>query len=230
MSGRLGRDDTAKAPPQQPPTDRVRVRRKPDRGAYDRATVHAILDEGLVAHVGVVDDGQPFVIPINYVRDGDSVVLHGSSASRTMRLLASGAAACLTVTLLDGLVLARSANNHSTNYRSVVVVGSASLVDDPDEKLAALRAIVERVAPGRWDEIRPPNAQEFKSTMVVRLSLDEASAKARSGPPMDPPEDVALPAWAGVLPLRLAFGEPQPAPNLAAGIEPSEGVRRAIGD
>ncbi len=226
MSARVLREGDAAA---APPSDRVRVRRKPDRGAYDRATIHAILDEGLIAHVGVVDDGQPFVIPTNFARDGESVILHGSSASRAMRLLASGAPACLTVTLIDGLVLARSANNHSTNYRSVVALGSATLIDDPDEKLAALRAVVERVVPGRWDEIRPPNPQEFKSTMVVRLPLDEASAKVRTGPPMDPPEDVALPAWAGVLPLRQAFGEPRPAPDLSPGIEQSEGIRRVVG-
>lgn len=218
-----GGDDAA-----APASDRVRVRRKPDRGAYDRATINAILDEGLIAHVGVVDDGQPFVIPTNYVRDGESVILHGSSASRVMRLLASGAPASLTVTLLDGLVLARSANNHSTNYRSVVVIGRATLIDDPGEKLAALRAVVERVVPGRWDEIRPPDPQEFKSTMVVRLPLGEASAKVRTGPPMDPPEDVGVPTWAGVLPLRLAFGEPQPAPNLSPGIGLSDGIRRVI--
>ncbi len=212
-----------------PSSDRVRVRRKPDRAAYDRATIHAILDEGLIAHVGVVDDGQPFVIPTNYVRDGDSVIIHGSSASRAMRLLASGAPACLTVTLFDGLVLARSANNHSTNYRSVVAIGSATPIDDPDEKLAALRAVVEHVVPGRWDEIRPPNPQEFKSTMVVRLPLDEASAKVRTGPPMDPSEDVDVPVWAGVLPVRLAVGEPQPAPNLSPGIQPSDGIRRVVG-
>jgi len=203
------------------PSQRTRVRRNPARGIYDRAAIDAILDEGLVAHVGFVDDGQPYVIPMLHARVGDTVYVHGSTASRMVRALAAGAPACLTVTLLDGVVLARSVFHHSMNYRSVVVLGTARLVEGEEERLAALEAFTERLLPGRWAEVREPNAQELKATQILALPLDEASAKARSGPPGDDEEDYALDVWAGVIPLRIAAGEPEPDPLLREGIAPS---------
>ena len=185
------------------PTPRSTVRRLPDRARYDRASVDAILDEGLVCHVGFVDESQPFVIPSVYARQGDRLVIHGSAASRMVKVLAGGAPACVTVTLLDGLVLARSEFHHSMNYRSVVVLGRASEIVDPGEKRRALEAIVEHVAPGRAASVRPPNEKELRGTRVVAIPLDEASAKVRTGPPKDEEEDYALPVWAGELPLRL---------------------------
>jgi nitroimidazol reductase NimA-like FMN-containing flavoprotein (pyridoxamine 5'-phosphate oxidase superfamily) len=185
------------------PTPRTTVRRLPDRARYDRATVHAILDEGLVCHVGFVDGGQPFVIPSAYARVDDRLVLHGSAASRMVKALAGGAPACVTVTLLDGLVLARSGFHHSMNYRSVVVLATATEITDPEEKRRALDAIVEHVVPGRVTHVRPPSEKELRATRVVALPLDEASAKVRTGPPKDDEADYALPVWAGELPLRL---------------------------
>jgi hypothetical protein len=185
------------------PTPRSTVRRLPDRARYDRATVDAILDEGLVCHVGFEDAGQPYVIPSVYARQGDRLVIHGSAASRMIKVLASGAPACVTVTLLDGLVLARSQFHHSMNYRSVVVLGRASEIVEPDEKRRALESIVEHVASGRAASVRPPNGKELRATRVVAIALDEASAKVRTGPPKDDEEDYALPVWAGELPLRL---------------------------
>jgi len=202
------------------PTPRTTVRRLPDRARYDRDTVHAILDEGLVCHVGFVDEGQPFVIPSSYARVGDRLVLHGSAASRMLRALAGGAPACVTVTLLDGLVLARSGFHHSMNFRSVVVLGRATEVTDPGEKRLALDAIVEHVAPGRAAGVRPPSEGELRATRVVWLPLDEASAKVRTGPPKDDEADYALPVWAGELPLRLEPLEPIADPRLGPGIEP----------
>jgi nitroimidazol reductase NimA-like FMN-containing flavoprotein (pyridoxamine 5'-phosphate oxidase superfamily) len=206
-------------------TPRTRVRRRAGRGHYDRATIHAILDEGLVAHVGVVSsDGQPFVMPMLYARDEDQIYLHGSPLSRLVRNLGDGVPMCLTVTLLDGLVLARSAFHHSVNYRSAVVLGEGRAVRDLYEKLEALRVIVERMVPGRSDEARGPSEQELDATEVVALTIDEASAKMRSGPPVDAGEDYALPVWAGVLPLGLAMGAPVadercalPVPDYVAG-------------
>ena len=195
---------------QPPPSPRAQVRRLPDRGAYDRPTIHAILDEGLVCHVGFVSEGQPFVIPMSYGREGERLLLHGSAASRLMRGLEAGWPVCLTVTLLDGLVLARSAFHHSMNFRSVVLFGRARPVDDPAGKTAALRVISEHVVPGRWDAVRPPNARELAATTVLEVPIDEASAKIRTGPPKDDPEDLSLPVWAGVLPLELIPGEPVP--------------------
>jgi nitroimidazol reductase NimA-like FMN-containing flavoprotein (pyridoxamine 5'-phosphate oxidase superfamily) len=179
------------------------VRRLPDRARYDRPSVHAILDEGLVCHVGFVDAGQPFVIPSAYARVGDRLVIHGSAASRMVKALAAGAPACVTVTLLDGLVLARSGFHHSMNYRSVVVLGKATEITDPEEKRRALDAIVEHVAPGRAAAVRPASENELRATRVVALPLDEASAKVRTGPPKDDEADYALPIWAGELPLAL---------------------------
>ena len=196
------------------PTARTTVHRLPDRARYDRATVEAILDEGLVCHVGFVDGGQPFVIPSAYARVGDRLVVHGSAASRMMKALSAGAPACATVTLLDGLVLARSGFHHSMNYRSVVVVGIATEVTDPGEKRRALDAIVEHVAPGRAASVRPPSENELRGTRVVTLPLEEASAKVRTGPPKDDEEDYALAVWAGELPLRLAPLAPVADPRL----------------
>lgn len=189
------------------PSERTRVRRIPRRAAYDRATIEAILDEGLVCHLAFTAGGQPYAIPTAYARIGDQVYVHGSTASRMLRT-AAGAPVCLTVTLLDGIVLARSAFHHSMNYRSVVVLGAAEEVEDEDERLAAMRALVERVAPGRWAEIRPPNPQELKATTILRLAIAESSAKVRTGPPIDDEEDLALPCWAGVIPLALTPGPP----------------------
>jgi uncharacterized protein len=196
------------------PTARTRVVREPHRGVYDRATAYKILDEGLICHAGFVVDGQPFVIPTGYGRAGDNLYIHGSAASRMLRNLDQGVPVCVTVTLLDGLVLARSIFNHSMNYRSVVVLGTATAVQDPLEKLEALRRLAEHILPGRWAEIRQPNEKELKATLVMRLPITEFSAKVREGPPIDDEEDYAFPTWAGVIPLRMAAGEPIPDPKL----------------
>jgi nitroimidazol reductase NimA-like FMN-containing flavoprotein (pyridoxamine 5'-phosphate oxidase superfamily) len=192
----------------------------PERGAYDREQIDAILDAGLVCHLGFVHDGHPFVIPTLYGRVGDEVYVHGSSASRMLRRLRDGVDACLTVTLVDGLVLARSIFHHSINYRSVVVLGRVVEVTDPDEKLRALEAFGERILPGRWAEVRPPTRQELKATSILRLPLDEASAKLREGPPKDEEEDYDLAVWAGVIPLALRAGQPQADPRLAFELAP----------
>jgi nitroimidazol reductase NimA-like FMN-containing flavoprotein (pyridoxamine 5'-phosphate oxidase superfamily) len=203
------------------PSERTRVRRAPSRGLYDRDAIDAILDEGLVAHLGFVVDGQPYVIPTLHARVGDVVYVHGSAASRMIRTLSAGMPACLTVTLIDGIVLARSAFHHSMNYRSVVVLGEARPVTEPGELMTVLEALTNRLVPGRWDEVRPPNVKELKGTRVLALTLDEASAKARTGPPVDDDEDHALDVWAGVIPMALATGERRPDPQLRAGIAPS---------
>jgi nitroimidazol reductase NimA-like FMN-containing flavoprotein (pyridoxamine 5'-phosphate oxidase superfamily) len=198
----------------------TQVRRVPQRGVYDRAAIDAILDEGIVCHVGFVDEGLPYVIPTGYVRDGNRLLLHGSRASRMMRHLASGAPVCVTVTLLDGLVLARSAFHHSMNYRSVVVHGSAQPI--PSEATNALLfRYMERLLPGRWDDVRQPNTKELAGTLAVELPLDAASAKVRTGPPLDEPEDVAFPAWAGVVPLHLAAGTAEQDPQQAKAPAPA---------
>jgi uncharacterized protein len=209
----------------EPPSERVRLRRKRERGSYDRAVIDAILDEALIAHLGIADEhGQPLVVPTLHARRGDLIYLHGSTASRTLRALAAGRPACLTVSLLDGLVLARAAMHHSANYRSVMVLGRARIVEQPAEKLAALQAVVEHIVPGRWAEVRPPSENELKATSVLAMRIDEASAKIRRGPPIDDEQDHALPAWAGVLPLRSEPGTPQPDPRLRAGIGPPDSV------
>jgi uncharacterized protein len=213
------------APP-APASDRVRVRRLPQRGVYDRAAVHAILDEGLVCHVGFVADGQPFVIPVTYARVGEQLYLHGSAASRMLRTLREGLPVAVTVTLLDGLVLARSAFHHSMNYRSVVVLGTATHVLDRDEKLAALEAFTEKLLPGRWAEARQPSAKELKATTVLRMPLDEASAKIRDGGPEDGDSpDAELDVWAGHLPLAVTALEPVPDPSLRPGIDAPGALR-----
>jgi len=189
------------------PTPRTRVVREPQRAVYDRDAVNQILDEAFLCHVGFVVDGQPFVIPTSYGRDGDVLYIHGSAASRMLRNLDRGIPVCITVTLLDGLVLARSVFNHSMNYRSVVILGSATLVDDPKEKLAALRALSEHIIPHRWDDARQPNEKELKATSVLRFPINEFSAKVRVGPPLDDAEDYQFPTWAGVIPLEMKPGE-----------------------
>jgi hypothetical protein len=206
------------------PTSRTTVRRLPERGHYDAATIHAILDAAFICHVGFVDGGQPFVIPTAFARLGDRLVLHGSAASRMLKTLVTGAPACVTVTLVDGLVLARSAFHHSINYRSVVVVGSATEITDPDEKTRTLDAIVEHIVPGRLGEVRAPTENELKATRAVWFPLDEASAKLRTGPPKDDDEDYALRVWAGELPLRLTPQEPVADPRLPDGIPLPEHV------
>lgn len=191
-------------------TRRVTVRRLAGRGKYDRATVDAILDAGRFAHVGIVSDGQPFVIPMLYVRNGDEVYVHGSPLSRLLKTLADGVPMCLTVTLLDGLVLARSAFHSSMNYRSVMILGDGREIRDREEKLEALRMIVDHVAPGRSNDARGPSDKELKATEVIALSIDEASAKIRTGPPVDAAQDYGLPVWAGEVPLSLVAGAPVP--------------------
>jgi len=190
------------------PTPRTQVKRLAKRGAYDKSQVHAILDEGFLCHVGFAVDGQPYVIPTGYARVGENIYIHGSAASRMLRTLDGGVDVCLTVTIVDGFVLARSAFHHSMNYRSVVVLGKARLVMDPEEKLLALRSFTNHILPGRWDEVRQPTEQELKSTSVLALPLSEVSAKVRTGGPIDDEEDYALPIWAGVVPIRTTVGDP----------------------
>jgi hypothetical protein len=196
------------------PTARTRVTREPERGVYDRAAAYQVLDEAFICHVGFVVDNQPFVIPTGYGRSGDNLYIHGSAASRMLRNLDQGIAVCVTVTLLDGLVLARSIFNHSMNYRSVVVLGTAVAVEDPAEKLQALRALSEHILPGRWEESRQPNERELKATLVMRLPITEFSAKVRTGPPIDNEEDYSFPTWAGVVPLETVAGSPINDPKL----------------
>jgi nitroimidazol reductase NimA-like FMN-containing flavoprotein (pyridoxamine 5'-phosphate oxidase superfamily) len=219
--------------PPGPASDRVRLRRKRERGSHDRAVIDAILDEALIAHLGITgEDSQPLVIPTLHARSGDVVYVHGSVAGRTLRALGAGAPACLTVSLIDGLVLARSAMHHSANYRSVMLLGTARSVTDPAEKLAAFEAIVEHIVPRRWRDVRPPSDNELKATAVLAIPIDEASAKVRTGPPLDDDEDYALDAWAGVIPLTATALEPEPDPRLRAGIGVPEyvsGYRRPGG-
>ena len=189
-------------------TNRTKVKRLPARGHYDRETINAILDEGFICHVGFVVDSQPYVIPTGYARVADQLYIHGSAASRMLRNLSKGIDVCVTVTLIDGLVLARSAFHHSINYRSVVILGKATLVEEQEEKDKALEALTEHIVPGRWADVRWPNELELKATSVLRLPIDEASAKIRTGDPKDDEEDYAMDVWAGVLPLTLTAGDP----------------------
>jgi nitroimidazol reductase NimA-like FMN-containing flavoprotein (pyridoxamine 5'-phosphate oxidase superfamily) len=213
------------SPSSEPASDRVRLRRRRERGSHERAAIDAILDEALIAHLGIADErGQPFVIPTLHARRGDIVYLHGSTASRTLRALRAGAPACLTVSLLDGLVLARSAMHHSANYRSVMLLGEATVVKSSAEKLTALEAIVEHIVPGRWSEARTPSESELKATSVLALPIEEASAKIRTGPPIDDEEDYGLPVWAGVIPIVSEARDPQPDPRLAPGTPPPPSV------
>jgi hypothetical protein len=190
------------------PTERTRVVREPNRAVYDREAIHKILDEGFVCHLGFSVEGQPFVIPTMFARVDDSIYFHGSAASRTLRGLSGGLAVCITVTLIDGLVLARSVFNHSMNYRSVVALGNAVLIEEPAEKLGALKAFAEKILPGRWEDARQPNEKELKSTSILKLALTEISAKVRAGDVEDDAEDYALPVWAGIVPLRLVADAP----------------------
>jgi nitroimidazol reductase NimA-like FMN-containing flavoprotein (pyridoxamine 5'-phosphate oxidase superfamily) len=200
------------------PTERTRVVREPQRAVYDRAAAYQILDEGFICHVGFIADGQPFVIPTGYGRAHDTLYLHGSAASRMLRRIDEGVPVCVTVTLLDGLVLARSIFNHSMNYRSVVVLGTAAAVTDRAEKLEALRRLSEHILPGRWKDSRQPNEKEIKATSVLRLPITEFSAKVRQGPPIDDEEDYAFPTWAGVIPLEMMAGKPVNDPRLDSAV------------
>jgi uncharacterized protein len=199
-------------------TRRTELRRLPDRGSRDRDTINQILDAGFLAHVGFCVDGRPFVIPTLYGRDGETLYLHGSAASRMLRELETGISACVTVTVVDGLVLARSAFDHSMNYRSVVAFGTARKIADPELKIKSLRAISEHLIAGRWAEVRGPSDKELKATTVLEFSIEEASSKVRNGPPLDDGSDLALPVWAGVLPLQIKSQPPIPDDKLVAGI------------
>ena len=200
-------------------TQRTTLKRLPKRGSHERDVINQILDEGFICHIGFAIDGQPFVIPTGYARAGDKLFIHGSQASRMLRALKEGIDACVTVTLIDGLVLARSAFHHSMNYRSVVVFGRAALIEDRQEKLAALYALSEHMIPGRWKNVRVPSEVELQQTTVLSLPIDEASAKIRTGPPLDDEEDYAMNVWAGVLPMRLAVGSPIADPRLPPNVE-----------
>jgi hypothetical protein len=207
-----------------PPTPRSTVRRLAELAAYDPPTVAAILDAGLVAHVGIVHDGAPVVIPMAYARIDGTIYLHGSTASRMMRTLKTGDPVCITVTMIDGIVLARSAFNMSMNYRAVVVHGSARLVEEDAERLTAFRAIMDHYVPGHWDHVREPNDRELRQTLVTAVDLAEASAKVSTGPPQDEEEDVALPFWAGEIPLRTVAGAPRADSHVPDGVPPPESV------
>lgn len=209
----------------QMPSPRTRVVREADRAVYDREAVYRILDEGFLCHAGFVVDGQPFVIPTSYGRKDASLYIHGSAASRMLRQIKEGVPVCITVTLLEGLVLARSIFNHSMNYRSVVILGKATLVEDPQEKLAALRILSEHILPGRWEDSRQPNERELKATSVLRVPIEEFSAKVRQGPAIDDEEDYSFPTWAGVVPLEMVAGTPINDARLQPGQEVPEYAR-----
>jgi uncharacterized protein len=212
------------------PGQRNRIRRHPERGAYGRSEAYATLDAGQIGHVGFVVDGQPFVIPMLYARQGDSVLLHGNVASRLLRHLATGAPCCISVTHMDGWVLARSHFNHSANYRSVVVFGTARSIDDPERKAIALLHLVEALLPGRGADTRPADPQELAGTSLLEVEISECSVKSRSGPPKDHPDDLSWPTWAGVVPLTLSAGTPIPAPDLLPGVALPEYLQRARTD
>jgi uncharacterized protein len=208
-------------------SERVRVRRQPKKARYDRDSIHGVLDRGLFCHLAFVHDGHPFCIPTLHARVGDEVLVHGSSASRTLRTLAGGVEACLTVTVMRGLVLARSAFEHSANYDSAVLLGRFRLVENEDERLAGFAAFTNKLIPGRWDEVRQPSRKELKATTILAMGIEEASVKTRSGPPDDDDSlDAAIDTWAGVVPIVTGFGEPEPSPGLRAGIGLAQSVRR----
>jgi nitroimidazol reductase NimA-like FMN-containing flavoprotein (pyridoxamine 5'-phosphate oxidase superfamily) len=210
-------------------SERVRVRRGPHKARYDRATIDAILDRGLLCHVAFAVDGDAYCVPMLYARVVDTVYIHGSAASRALRALANGASACLTVTVVDGLVLARSAFEHSTNYESVMVFGRFTNVAELAERMVALEAFTEKLLPGRWNEVRGPSERELKATAILSMPIDEASAKRRTGPPDDDDSpDAALDTWAGVVPIEASFGEPVSSPGLRPGIPLSASLRRLL--
>ena len=201
-----------------PLTDRNRVKRLPERGRYDKETIYPIIDEALICHVAFVQDDQPFIIPTLHARQGDNLLLHGATTSRMLKHVEVGGEVCVGFTLVDGIVLARSIFHHSVNYRSVVLFGRGQLITDADAKMSALEAFSERIMPGRWYDARLPNPQEFKATSVACIPIELASAKVRVGPPKDDEEDLSLPVWAGVLPIRQVFGDPVAVPGLRDGI------------
>jgi nitroimidazol reductase NimA-like FMN-containing flavoprotein (pyridoxamine 5'-phosphate oxidase superfamily) len=206
------------------PTERTRLRRHSERGKTEHADLLAVLDAGMICHLGVVVNGAPLVLPTAYGRIGDTLYLHGSSANRSLHA-ADGHEVCITVTLVDGLVCARAVFAHSVNYRCAVVFGTARIVTDPDERMAGLRAVTEHLIPGRWDAVRAPTRKELAATSVLAVPLDEASVKVRTGPPGDEPEDLDLPVWAGVVPMAIGFGEPEPDPALRPGITTPQHIR-----
>src|SRR6185369_823327 len=206
-------------------TERTRVRRLPKRGAYDSETINSILDEAFVCHIGFVVDGQPYVIPTGFARIDNDLYIHGSSASRMLRSLAEGVQVCVTVTLIDGLVLARSAFHHSMNYRSVVILGKATLIEEPEEKNRAMEALTEHIVPGRWKDVRWPTELELKATSVLKVPIEEASAKIRTGGPVDDEEDYAMDVWAGVLHLKVSPSQPINDERLAQEIEPPKYIQ-----
>ncbi|HSQ22835.1 MAG TPA: pyridoxamine 5'-phosphate oxidase family protein, partial [Pyrinomonadaceae bacterium] len=207
-----------------PQTPRTTLKRLPKRGSHDREIINSILDEGFICHVGFAVEGRPFVIPTGYARADDKLLIHGSQASRMLRTLSEGVDVCVAVTLLDGLVLARSAFHHSMNYRSVVIFGRATLVEDRARKISALFALSEHIIPNRWQDVREPNESELRQTTVLSLPIDEASAKIRTGPPLDDEEDYGMEVWAGVMPLRLVAGQPIADPRLPSEIDPPDYV------
>jgi len=211
------------------PTDQNRVRRLPKRGHYDSETINGIVDAALICHVSFVQDGQPFIIPTLHARDGDAILLHGASTSRLMLHAGAGHPLCIAVTVTDALVLARSVFHHSVNYRSAVVFGRGELVEDEAEKWNALERFTEKLIPGRWADARQPTPVEMKATAVVRVEIENASAKIRTGPPGDDEEDLSLPVWSGLLPIQTTFGQPEPAPDLTAGIAVPDYLRRMFG-
>ena len=211
-----------------PKTPRSKLKRLAERGHYDKESVYGVLDAGLIAHIGIAPEGQPVVIPVMYGRKGDEILFHGAKASRLLKYVETGEPVCVTVTLLDGLVLARSLFEHSMNYRSVVAYGTGRIVDDPAEKLAALKTISDNMLPGRWDDARRPSAKELKATTVVAVRIDEATAKIRTGGAHDFEEDLALPVWAGVVPIREVYGVPENNHDLDPAIKPPAYLSKQI--
>jgi nitroimidazol reductase NimA-like FMN-containing flavoprotein (pyridoxamine 5'-phosphate oxidase superfamily) len=209
-------------------TEKNQVKRVPERAAYEKEVIYQIVDEAIICHVGLVQDGQPFVIPTLHARRDDTILLHGASSSRLMRHAAAGAELCITMTLLDGLVLARSAYSHSANYRSVVLFGRGTIVDSPEEKLQALEQLTESIMPGRWADVRQPSEKELKATTIVAIAINLATAKIRQGPPGDEEPDYELDVWAGVIPVRQQIGRPIADPQLNDGIEVPDNVKRYV--
>jgi len=205
-----------------PPSERTRLHRRPKRGSYDKKTIHAILDAGMICHLGISIEGQPFVTPMIHWREGDRIYFHGSSKSRTLTHMATGAPVCVSLSLLDGIVLARSGFNHSVNFRSIMLFGTAHLIEDGETKEKHLQSFMDRLFPGRWQELRPVTPEELKATSVMWMEIDEASAKLRAGGPNDDEDDYSLPVWAGVLPISTVIGKPEPCSRLPEGINEPE--------